>query len=38
MAYFVEIQGVKEVLFEGKLGHLTECAKKTMSVLSLITT
>ena len=38
VAYFVEIRGVKEALFEGKLGHLTECAKKTMSVLSLIKT
>ena len=34
VAHFVEIRGVEEALFEGKLGHLTECAKKKMSVSS----
>jgi len=32
VAHFVETRGVEEALFEGKLGHLTECAKKKMSL------
>jgi len=35
VAHFVEKRGVEEGLFEGKLGHLVDCAKKTMSVLIL---
>ncbi|KDR66334.1 hypothetical protein GALMADRAFT_80973, partial [Galerina marginata CBS 339.88] len=31
VAYFVEMRGVDEALFEGKLGNLTECAKKIIS-------
>jgi hypothetical protein len=34
VAHFVEIRGVEEALFEGKLYHLIECAKKKLSVPS----